>query len=158
MGCSCPDASTIQLHVAPCYFNTPFLLHASSVLLSTLLTISRQNAQCTLAHFPACRPTSCCCPRCSQLLINLLCGLHVSPLQAYIVLLSALLALLPLENAEGPDAEADERLLRELAATKDLDAKIGEQAQGAAVWRASRGVLAPALSDPKPTSPCFPFL
>ena len=41
------------------------------------------------------------------------------------MLLAALLTLLPLENAEGADAEADERLLRELAATRELDAKIG---------------------------------
>ena len=45
--------------------------------------------------------------------------------QAYVVLLATLLTLLPLENAEGPDAEADERLLRELATARDLDAKIG---------------------------------
>lgn len=45
--------------------------------------------------------------------------------QAYVALFAALLALLPLENADGADLEADERLLRELAASQELDAKLG---------------------------------
>lgn len=65
--------------------------------------------------------------------------------QAYIVLLAALLALLPLENAEGAELEADERLLRELAASKELDTKLGggggpEDAHGA-VLKLAWGVL-----------------
>lgn len=45
--------------------------------------------------------------------------------QAYVVLLAVLLTLLPLENAEGADEEADERALRELASSQELDQKIG---------------------------------
>ena len=105
------------------------------MLLPALPTDSHKDANCTLP-------------------------LITSPLspQAYVVLLSALLTLLPLENAEGPDAEADERLLRELAAAKDLDAKIGELAQGVAVWFASSLFMQnTAMGGPTPTSTCLLF-
>lgn len=72
-----------------------------------------------------------CLCRCSQNPASICTPPHstIRP-QAYVVLLSALLALLPLENAAGADDEADERLLRELAAARDLDAKIGELLRG----------------------------
>lgn len=67
------------------------------------------------------------------------------PKQAYTVMLATLLTLLPLENADGADVEVDERLLRELAASKELDAKLGsggsaEDAHGAAL-KLAWGVL-----------------
>lgn len=52
------------------------------------------------------------------------------------VLLAALLALLPLENAEGADADADAQQLRELAASRELDQKIGQGAGGASAGAA----------------------
>ncbi|KAL4853554.1 Nuclear pore complex protein NUP205 [Chlorella vulgaris] len=45
--------------------------------------------------------------------------------QAYCVLLSILLALMPLENAVGAEAEADSAQLRRLTTSRELDQKIG---------------------------------
>ncbi|KAL4441042.1 hypothetical protein ABPG77_010473 [Micractinium sp. CCAP 211/92] len=50
--------------------------------------------------------------------------------QAYVVLFAVLLTLLPLENAEGAELEADERLLRDLAGSADVDSKIGGSGAG----------------------------
>lgn len=64
--------------------------------------------------------------------------------QAYVVLLAALLTLLPLENAEGADAEADEHALRSVAASPELDAKLGGSAADdphGAVLKLAWGVL-----------------
>ncbi|KAL4457392.1 hypothetical protein ABPG75_012257 [Micractinium tetrahymenae] len=65
--------------------------------------------------------------------------------QAYVLLFAVLLTLLPLENAEGAELEADERLLRDLAGAAELDSKIsgggaGDDAHGA-VLKLAWGVL-----------------